>query len=239
MRAIRVTVPAFVAALLVGQAISQTVVTAVTNAALEKGVGHELRPRSEKAEMLLREKKYAEAKDEMEAVLGHFEKMMSDPETVYRSFANADELEYFKKRNPDIKKVVWLDHAFGSALHQKAFYHADQKQWDLALKALDREAIYRPFAANTQTERGFVLNQTGKPKDALAAYQTALTLSEKLAHARPYQAMALRGIGYSHIELGDLPAARAAYERSLKIDPNSAVAKRELEYILKLESKKK
>jgi len=43
--------------------------------------------------------------------------------------------------------------------------------------------------------------------------------------------VALRGIGYSMIELGDFAGARAAYERSLEVEPGNQIALKELEYI--------
>ena len=50
---------------------------------------------------------------------------------------------------------------------------------------------------------------------------------------------ALRGIGYSLIELGELEAARQAFEKSLKMEPNNRLALDELEYIRKLQQKNK
>ena len=43
--------------------------------------------------------------------------------------------------------------------------------------------------------------------------------------------VALRGIGYSMIEFGDFAGARAAYERSLEVEPGNQIALKELEYI--------
>jgi tetratricopeptide (TPR) repeat protein len=222
-----------------GQEHSKTVVTTVTGSALENGTGHEQRDATNKLATLLKEKKLGEAEEVIAAVLGYFEKLTVDPQITYRCFANQEELAYFKQRNPDIKNVVWLDHAFGEALHSMAFLLAARKQWDDALKTLDREIAMRPYFAGAHTERGYVLNRTGKHKEALASYQSALALAEKHASSKSWQGLALRGMGYALIELGDLPGARAAYERSLKVDPNNALAQQELEYIKMLESKKK
>ncbi|MEF9977498.1 MAG: hypothetical protein RR834_03235, partial [Thermomonas sp.] len=62
-------------------------------------------------------------------------------------------------------------------------------------------------------------------------YRSALTLSRKHEANKRAIALALRGIGYSHVELGDLDAAEQAYLESLEVEPGNALAQRELEYI--------
>ena len=49
----------------------------------------------------------------------------------------------------------------------------------------------------------------------------------------------LRGIGFSLTELGDLDGAQRAYEDSLKLEPSSELAKKELRYIQQLRAKRK
>jgi tetratricopeptide (TPR) repeat protein len=211
----------------------QTVETFVSVARLEDGVGVSQRPRVDQAQTLIKQQKYAEAEAIVDEVLAHFEKLMSNAGATYLCFANREELNHYLKQNPDSKKVIWLDWAFGEALHKKAFLAAGRKQWDAALKLLQREIGYRPFAADPHTERGYVLNALGKRKEALQSYRLGLELSERFASSRHQMAVALRGIGWTLVELGDLEGARKSYERSLEIDPQSKVAKAELEFIRK------
>ena len=44
-------------------------------------------------------------------------------------------------------------------------------------------------------------------------------------------ALALRGIGYSQVELGDLDGAEQSYKESLEVEPGNTLAQRELDYI--------
>jgi Flp pilus assembly protein TadD len=55
---------------------------------------------------------------------------------------------------------------------------------------------------------------------------------------RPYRAIALRGMSFSHIELNRLDKAERAFKQSLEIDPMNAVALNELAYIKNLRSPK-
>ena len=76
-----------------------------------------------------------------------------------------------------------------------------------------------------------MLNQLGRPKDGLASYRSALVLSRKHEANTRAIALALRGIGYSHVELGDLDAAERAYRESLEVEPGNTLAQGELDYI--------
>jgi tetratricopeptide (TPR) repeat protein len=217
----------------------KTVETAVALGEREEGLGSGQRTKVEQALRLMQQRKVKEAEPLLEEVLAYFAKQMSDREATYVCVNNRAELLYYSRAHPEKKKVVWLDWAFGSALQQKAFAAAARKEWDAALKVLDRAIALRPCAAEPFTERGYILSITGRPKEGLKAYQTALERSQRFASSKPLQAMALRGIGFSLIELGDLAGARAAYERSLKIEPNNRVALHELDHIKQLEAKKK
>jgi Flp pilus assembly protein TadD len=72
----------------------------------------------------------------------------------------------------------------------------------------------------------------------LVVYQGAETLAVKYPSQRPYQAIALRGMGFSLIELNRLDEAERAFKQSLDIDPTNAVALNELAYIKDLRSPK-
>jgi tetratricopeptide (TPR) repeat protein len=206
---------------------------------IEEGVGAAQRDKVDRAGQFLKEKKYREAEALLKEVLDFFDKQMSDPRATYVCLANRDELKKYQKDNPGKEKVVWLDWSFGTALHHQAFLLVAQKKWPPALKVLDREVALRPFAAHPHAERGYVLNALKKPKEGLQAYRKALNLSERYASSRSMKAVALRGIGFSLIDLKDLPGARKAYEASLTVDPNNRTALAELAFIRDLAAKQK
>lgn len=50
---------------------------------------------------------------------------------------------------------------------------------------------------------------------------------------------ALRGQGYSLVELGDLDAGEQKYQQSLALNPDDTMSKQELDYIKGLRAKRK
>jgi tetratricopeptide (TPR) repeat protein len=220
------------------QGAPKTIESFSTPADIEKGVNAGQRALMDTAHGLVKQRKYEEAETALREIIVSFEKLMTDPDAVYLCFANREELTHYLKNNPAKKKVVWLDWCFGNALHDTAFIAVARKEWQQALKVLDREQSLRPYAAEPHTERGFVLNKLGKLQEGLKEYQVALQLAQKHGSSKHMQGTALRGSGWTLVELGDLKGAREAYEQSLKAEPNNPLAQEELRYIDKLLSKK-
>lgn len=216
---------------------SKSIVTSATYDNVELAFGSEQREKVVQAQELIKDRSYEAAGRLLDDVLSFFQKAMTDTNAVYASFASKQEYEIWRKLRAE-QKVVWLDWAFRDALHNKAFIASSKKQWPDALKLLNEEIRYAPFAAIAHCEKGYIFNSDGKPSDSLEEYEKALELAEKYASARGDKAMALRGMGYSYIELGDLERAKAAYQKSLEIDPNNKLARSELEFIKERELKK-
>ena len=212
-----------------------TVETAFGITGLEKGLGAEKRTELSRAVTLMKQGKHDEANAVLDGVISFFEGKTTDPEATYVCVANREEYEAYLRDHAEEGKVIWLDWAFGEAIHRKAFMASARKDWAAALRLLDREIALAPYIATAHCERGYILNAQRKPLEALHAYMEAFKLSERFVSASGEKAAALRGIGFALIELGDLAAARKMYEMSLEIDPDSKVALRELEYIKKAE----
>lgn len=151
----------------------------------------------------------------------------------HRLVSVADQAEYtdYVASAGGGEPVDWVDMACPEAFHAVAFVAIERKDADAAFAALDKATRFAPYWVDPLTERGHLLNMTGKPAQGLATYQAALALVESHASNRPMHALVLRGIGYSQVELGDLDAAERAYRASLKIEPGNALAQKELEYI--------
>jgi len=103
------------------------------------------------------------------------------------------------------------------------------------LEAIERLA---PAAASAAAERGYILNQVGKTDEALAAYQRSLSLAKRFHSQRAYQAPALRGMGFSLIEMQRLDEAENAFRESLEVEPDNKIALGELGYIRQLRAKR-
>src|SRR5262249_35215101 len=79
------------------------------------------------------------------------------------------------------------------------------------------ELSYRQDLADSYNNRGNLLSEMGRPKDAEAAYRQVLAIREKLAGDFPGQALCRRLLAASYDNLGgilDGPEARAMYEEA-------------------------
>jgi len=202
---------------------------------LEDGDGAEQRVKLLKAIQLQSQQQDAAAYRLFDEVLADFERKMTDASTIYVSLANRAELAVYQMGQAG-KKVVWLDWAFGEALHRKTVLAVIRRDFPEALRLSKRELSFRPCAAVAYTEYGFILNQMGQAKEGLTAYQRALQLAEQFPSSSRLKPAALRGIGFSRIELADYAGARSAFNRSLELEPNNKIALSELQYIDKLEA---
>ena len=134
--------------------------------------------------------------------------------------------------------VDWVDMACPDAYQLHAFVAVEEKRFDDALATLEKAIRLAPYSSEPLTEHGFVLNQLGRPAGGLASYRSALALSRKHAANKRAIALALRGIGYSQIELGDLDGAEQSYRESLEVEPDNALAQSELDHIRQQREKK-
>lgn len=158
------------------------------------------------------------------------------PGRIAVSVANAAEYKRFIAEHGDGTPVEWIDHACPSAYKAEAFRQVELGDHEAALPWLDKAIAMAPYWPDALAERGFVLNQRGRSTEALESYRKALALAE--AAPQTYEAsraVALRGIGYTLVELGDLAGARASYEKSLEVDPGNRTALDELDYITQKE----
>ena len=203
---------------------------------VESGLGGEERTRIDRARAFVAAGNVTGAFEELDAVILAFESRTTDADATYVSVANAAEFANFRVEHPSAR-VVWLDWSYGEAFRMRAFLLASQQRFVEALAALKEGARIAPYDASGNTERGYVLNSLGKPREALASYEEALRLSRRFSSGAGWQATALRGIGVSLIELGELDRAETALRESLEVEPDNALAQNELLYISNLRSR--
>lgn len=149
------------------------------------------------------------------------------------SVANQGEYDQALAARKGGQGATWIDITCPAAYSLTGYAHAGAKQYDAALRSLDRASSIAPYFADSRNERAYVLGQTGKLREALAGYRAVIALADAQPSAAYIKPVALRGTGYVLVELDDLPAAKRAYEASLKLDPGSRVAREELDYIAK------
>jgi len=196
----------------------------------EPGPGHENRARIDKARALMSQKRYEAALTVLERVIAELE---AKPAGVYVSSATREEARRYAEEigNPD---VIWLDWSYRQAYFLKAFIATELNDHEKALRLLAKVKELSPGDPNAWCETGNIFNLTGRPEEALAQYRRAYSLSKDDVNRTDYAALALRGMGFAYIELGELEKAGDAYRESLKLNPGNRIAIKELIYLDRL-----
>jgi tetratricopeptide (TPR) repeat protein len=215
-----------------------TVTPADPTVRLETGLGHHLRADTERALAVFKSGNVTVAELLVDKIIQNFEALMTQPATNYHCFRNAAEQQRFADTNPGIGQVVWMDWRYCEILQFRAFIHAQRKQFEKALQVLDKAIQVGPDNAVAHNERGYILVQMSRFQEALRAYELAQEASKRTGGSRIEEAAALRGMGATWVDLGDLDKAEKALNESLLLEPGNAVARNELEYIRQLRSRK-
>ncbi|WP_420472248.1 tetratricopeptide repeat protein [Brevundimonas sp. FT23042] len=110
----------------------------------------------------------------------------------------------------------------------------ERREFDEAHAVLDQGLALQPLDRYLLNEKLVALHAQRRWDEAYELAQGALTSGDPLIEAHPGSLQ--RRLGYTLIELGRLPEARAAYEASLVSEPDNATAIAELEIIRDLEA---
>jgi hypothetical protein len=133
------------------------------------------------------------------------------------------------QRRPSLvaRGATWVSGRVGYLAQLEGFCAVEQKDWARAEGMLRRAVALLPAEANPRLELSLVLVKAGRTEAALKeADEVLATTHDGCAAARAW-----RRRGYILIDLGDLAAAREAYEKSLVIDPGNRLALSELTVI--------
>ena len=176
----------------------------------------------------------AEGFESIAPVIAFCEGKLADDSKQHFSVQNDDEARELLSLYPG-KPIELLDWACPGAYKAGAFLAIEEKDFPKAFAFLDKAEAIAPQLAEPLVERGYLQTRTGNPAAGIASYRRALALIETHPGSADMKATALRGLGFSLIEAGDLPAARVAYEQSLVVEPGNKLALSELDYLSKLE----
>lgn len=140
------------------------------------------------------------------------------------------------------RDAVTVDSAFCLAPFLKGFALIDLQRWDDAEPMLRLASESAPLSAqyrNEYAEWFKAMKQWQKAHDVFAeAYGLGEFESDESAK-KFNQARALRGMGFTEIEMGDLDKAEESFKKSLKLLPDHEGAKSELQYIADLRKRAK
>jgi tetratricopeptide (TPR) repeat protein len=194
-----------------------------------------LRPQLSELVEMVNVKRFAVA-DQRAAELRKAYEATFDTRVKQYSFQSQAEFQEFNQSSTT--KFEWIDWGYKECLQMQAFIASERRDFAAAFAILKTIELVAPVSAGTATETGYVLNQLGKPDEGLSAYRRAYALSVKYPSQRPFRAVALRGIGYSLIDLKRLDEAERAFRKSLEIEPENNIALSELAYIRDLQGLK-
>lgn len=201
----------------------------------ESAKGGALRLQANEVAALIAQKKFAEA-DQLAVTLRKAYEATFDPKLKQYSFHTRAEFEEFSKSSDS--KFEWIDWGYSQCLQLQAYLASERRDFPAALAFLRSMEAVASMSAGTPAEAGYVLNQMGKPDEGLAAYRRAHALAKAYPSQRVFLAMALRGMGYSLIDLKRLDEAKRVFLESLEIEPGNKVALNELTYIQKKQGAK-
>lgn len=195
---------------------------------VEKAKGAHLRARTNEMVSMVMAKRFVDAEKLANALRKTYEVEFS---TQKRQFSFPSQVEFDEFRKTTKLEFEWIDWGYKECLQMLAFIQSERRDFSAALTTLKDIERIAPVSAGTAIEIGYVLNQLGKPDNGLAAYQKARELSLKYKSQRPFRAAALRGMGFSLIDLKRLDEAEGVFQESLKLEPMNKVALSELAYI--------
>ena len=216
-----------------GQQVGESVTTPYEVLA-QNAKGIELRDKVAEAVTLIRQNKFSESERKLQKVQKKYEASF-DRSLLQYSFLSQLEFDEFKASAP--APFEWIDWGYKQCLQMQAFIASEHKDFNAALAILEKVEALAPVSADTAAERGYALNAIGNAKEALAAYERAFALATRYPSQETYRGAALRGIGFSLIELHQLDEAESRFKQSLELEPDNQVALNELAYIEKLRAK--
>ncbi|TXI08990.1 MAG: tetratricopeptide repeat protein [Novosphingobium sp.] len=144
--------------------------------------------------------------------------------------------------NEQQREAVEIDGAFCLAPFLKGCALIDLHRWDDAEPMLRLASESAPLNAQFRNEYAEWFKAMKQWQKAHDVFEEAYGLGEYAgdeANKKANQARALRGMGFTEIEMGDLDKAEESFRKSLKIIPDHEGAKSELQYIANLRKKAK
>jgi tetratricopeptide (TPR) repeat protein len=191
-----------------------------------------------RAEALIREGQLDEARilleESVERQPGKWRPIQERTECIQGAFW--DEEEFFAYVMPQqkalTKSIFWVPGSYSKAWYLLALIGSKQGRLEHALFCVDCGLELEPDHPDLWSHKGVVLGKFKRHGEALECYIRAATARN---WAPPAQvARALRGQGVQLIDLERLDEAEAALRQSLELEPESKIARQELDLIEQL-----
>jgi len=139
------------------------------------------------------------------------------------------------KKDADIISDIWAE-----ALFYKAYAEVEFKNYDQAKSLLERSIKLSPYNSIYFSELGHICQIEKNWEKSMEIFKKAEEYAGEYTpdEEKDYElTRAMRGIGYTLIEMGRLDEAEEIYKKCLQINSNDRSALNELEYIKQLRKK--
>lgn len=132
--------------------------------------------------------------------------------------------------------VVVLQSTWADAYFLKGYALIELGNADEAIRALDQALVMSPSSSAYLSERGHLYQIVKDWKNAQRLFEKAMAGAEHAppSTAQSERARALRGVGFTLVELGQLEQAEEKFRECLRLNPTDQKAKGELMYIEQL-----
>lgn len=185
-----------------------------------------------RADALMRKGRFREARELLEQAIREmpagWTPSRDDGKFLTIAFWNEDEFLAHGRSHAG-KSTIWAAPSYSRAWYQLAVVAVEQGQFEQALFSIDCGLDLEPDHPELWCEKGFVLGRLERHQEAYDCFVRAASARDWAPAA--YLARALRGQGVELIDLDRLDEAKGALTRSLELEPDSKVARNELQYI--------
>lgn len=182
---------------------------------------------------LFRSGNYAEARKGATSLVANAGNIQDSATVHYRCFASQPEkalYEIMQERAGGTVRVEWLPEPIAEGFYFLGMISFHEGKNQEALGFMQQAIQWSPTRAAFHSERAYMLLNSGESFDlamAMASYLKALEMSDNESDF----ALALRGLGFCHIERQNMEVALACYLRSQAYDPDNTAAKEEISFI--------
>jgi tetratricopeptide (TPR) repeat protein len=156
-----------------------------------------------------------------------------NPDTFFCASTPAETLMVLGTAAADKKDAVAVDGTYCDALFITGFSLIDLDRQDDAKAFLQNASDRAPYNGHYMNELAEWHKRKGDWQTAYDIFARAAELGEFAPEefGKKQNARALRGMGFSLIEMGKLDDAETKFKQSLKLEPKNPSAKHELQYI--------
>lgn len=182
---------------------------------------------------MIRAKNPGKAVELMRPVLADFERRYAgEKRDIFCAVTPEQSSRYLADAAKANRPALSIDAGWCRAQYVTGYALIDLQRLPEAQTAFERLVRFAPQNARYLNELAYVFMKQKKWKDSLEIYRRAEVAADLSPdRVTEERCLALKGVGYNLVELGDFNAAEAAYRKCLNINPDDEDSPRELKYI--------